>query len=287
MLLINHHGQEMIQGAVATGVSMSDLEAGRFRPSYFQYFRGDVDNHNSVKVPQHGRATDGITVMYGASDGQTTLYAFPQPIARFQKPPLSSATADVTARWPAFYQGAYFHMVGHHEVAGYPAANKRRNIQYTRIRVPRIYSKNGWSIQASTAAEQGFRSVSFGKNSPDDPPEEIWSYEEPVIAVTPADDVVIAYGRMPWYATAPRFPDVRYTVWYHDEAGHRPSSALIAGQGKPPLDKNAVPRRPNFVHHAGAVVDPASPNDIWISHVYVKKSGSDGDYQQFIGRVRP
>lgn len=288
VLLINNHGEEMAHGAVATGISISDLEAGHFRPSYFQYFREDVTPYVSVRLPQHGAATDGVTLMYGVGSGKTTLFAFPQPAARFQKPPLSPPLdVAVTPRWPAFYQGAFFHMAGHHNVTGYLESNMRRNIAYTRLPISRVYLNGAYTLSTSTDPAAGFRNRSFGKNSPDDPPAEIWSYEEPVIAVNANDDVVIAYGRMPVITTDTRFPDVRYTVWYHNENAQRPSAPLVAGQALPPIGSNAQRQRPNFVHHAGAVVDPANPVDVWISHVYLKQSGADRFYQQFIARARP
>ena len=288
VLLINHHGEEMAHGAVATGVSLSELEAGHFRPSYFQYFREDVAPYVSVRLPQHGAATDGVTLMYGVGNGKTTLFAFPQPSARFLKPPLSPPLdVAVTPRWPAFYQSVYFHMVGHHNVAGYSEANMRRNIEYTRIPISRVYTNGGYTISASTDPAAGFRNRSFGKNSLDDNENEIWSYEEPVIAVNTNNDVVIAYGRMPVFTSDMRFPDVRYTVWYHNENDQRPSIQLISGQALPKVGKNGQRQRPSFVHHAGAVVDPANPTDVWISHVYLKQDGADRFFQQFIARARP
>ena len=42
--------------------------------------------------------------------------------------------------------------------------------------------------------------------------------------------MLVAYGRFPVQTQDPLFPEVRYTVWYHNEAAQRSSNLLKKGE---------------------------------------------------------
>ena len=82
------------------------------------------------------------------------------------------------------------------------------------------------------------------------------------------------------------FSDTRYTIWYRNEQQHRPSALLKRSEGMVTIDLKELRtnRIGSTLHHVGSDTDPASPDAVWINHVFIR---ADQKYRHFIARIQP
>lgn len=148
---------------------------------------------------------------------------------------------------------------------------------------------------ASVKAADGFLYRNFGRNAAQDDPDDLVSYERPEITVNSDGHIVIVYGRVGYQTKVDLFPEARYSVYYDDERGLRPSRLLHVGEYMPMEVKSGETDQtietPNDqLDHQFATVDPVDERRVWMISEYARKAKSPDetdDYRTVVGRVTP
>ncbi len=119
----------------------------------------------------------------------------------------------------------------------------------------------------------------FGLNSTvDDKPSDRFHYSFPGIEVNKHGDMVIVYTR--YSADKAQHLEVRYSVWYHDEADIRPSRLLKGGESDYATGTNLG------TDTAGVAVDPSDDEAIWVAQSFAAKDDYGNGYRRIaVGRV--
>jgi hypothetical protein len=115
------------------------------------------------------------------------------------------------------------------------------------------------------------------------------------MTVVKGGHMVIVYGRVGYKTENPVFPEARFSVYYADDRGLRPSTLLRAGQYMPMrADKEEEPitiyTPLNRMDYQWATVDPTDDETAWIISEYADKAdtaGGSDTYRTVVGRVRP
>jgi len=112
-------------------------------------------------------------------------------------------------------------------------------------------------------------------NNFDDNPSDRFHYSFPGIEANKNGDMVLVYTR---YSTiqAQQRQEVRFSVWYHNEADVRPSRLLKSGDGY-------------YAHGtdtAGIAVDPSDDESIWMAQIFAARASNGNPYRRIaVGRV--
>jgi hypothetical protein len=215
--------------------------------------------------------------MYATGNDAIRVYGFLPPAKPYEKPPLVSEVVQVKPMFPGVFRGNFLYFVQSYDTKLSPNSVVRQNIRMARAPLWAEGSGSGVQLKTSTDPAAGYLTRSFGKNGPGDAESDIVSYEQPTLAVTKNGHMVFGYGRYPVSTQNTLFPEVRYTVWYGNEANQRRSRVLKAGT----TASSTTPAE--RMDYAWAVVDPTDDATVWIAHEY---SGSGG-YRFVVGRVRP
>lgn len=117
-------------------------------------------------------------------------------------------------------------------------------------------------------------------------------------AVNKFGDACFVYGQTGVTTKQPLFPEVRYSIWFHDEAQQRRSRLLQAGTFQPtwhydPDDKGPLPPETvatSVTHayqldYATAVVDPVDDVTFWMIHEYADDTSKS--WKTVVGVVNP
>lgn len=146
----------------------------------------------------------------------------------------------------------------------------------TSIRLVRLFV--GAFPNIPTKGNPSYINRVFGKNNiyDDKTGAEHMYYGWPAVEVNRNGDMVIIYARI----GSTIYPQVRFSVYYHNESDIRPSRLLHDGEA--PYDQGGSPLR--WGDCAGASVDPSDDTAIWVVHEYAK---TGGNYGIWVGEVSP
>jgi len=260
----------------------ADMLAGRPIVGNWQYYAADFPGARKVlPVTQYGDS-GGITYFVGVTPSpwnRIKVFGFLAPADPKTIPPLLSRDFDVDPSMrsqidnPKYRNGALYlccHSIG---VEG--------SLQ---VRIMRLLFKytNGQILgTASGPGPGGFLDYTFGQNGPGDEPTDLVSYEMPALAVNKDGDCAIVYGRIGVKTAQPLYPEVRYSMLYHNESYTRPSRLVRKGEFFP-TPKTAPSE---VLDVTNAVVDPVDDKTLWLCHAYANKT--QNRYWIVIARVKP
>lgn len=134
-----------------------------------------------------------------------------------------------------------------------------------------------------TGQDSGKIDRRFGKRHFSDPPDTVFSYYMPTLAVNADGTMIINYCR----SGSSIFPEARYSLYFNKDPDIRPSYLLHKGEY--PLGKND----PNGslgptgkLDYLGISVDPADDRSVWIINAYgAKGSIGKGRYNLLVQKV--
>lgn len=128
----------------------------------------------------------------------------------------------------------------------------------------------------------------FGKRNAADPPNDIFSYYMPAVAVNKDGTMVITYNR----TGATIWPQARYSVYFEKDSDIRPSQLLRKGDypigtedptsGQPADYRTAA----GIFDYNAAAVDPLDDRSVWTINVYATKyQTGTGQYSLLVSRI--
>ncbi len=180
----------------------------------------------------------------------------------------------------AVYRGGYLHLVTN-DARDWFGDGK----QLTSVRLMRVFVLGFPNVNPSP--QQGFINRVFGKNSgTDDQPADRVHYGWPAVEVNSAKTMVVVYAR----TGSKIFPEVRFSAYYDNEGDIRPSRLLKAGEASYELGYDSYDSSDAVLpwgDTAGACVDPADENAVWIAQQFTTKDAptNNGNYDIAVGRV--
>ncbi|MBV9215081.1 MAG: hypothetical protein JO053_02805 [Acidobacteria bacterium] len=128
----------------------------------------------------------------------------------------------------------------------------------------------------------------FGKRNAADPPNDIFSYYMPALAVNKDGTMLITYSR----TGATIWPEARYSVYFEKDPDIRPSQLIRKGEYpvgvEDPASGQPVDNRPaaGIFDYNGAAVDPLDDRSVWTINVYgTKQSSGKGQYSLVVKRI--
>jgi hypothetical protein len=174
----------------------------------------------------------------------------------------------------AVYRNGLLHIVGNDAEDWF---NPEKPI--SSIRMVRLFVLGYPNIQ--TQGEPSYLNRRFGKNGPDDNPQDRMYYGWPALEVNKKGDMAIVYSR----SGITIYPQVRYSTYHTGEPDIRSSRLLQPGFG--PVSPSCVPTndkpcRARWGDTAGAAVDPEDDTGIWVAQQYANAKGS---WDIWVGKV--
>jgi hypothetical protein len=251
----------------------SALLAGSTQPPFFTYSQDDLSGENPVNlVTQPGGA--GTTLMLR---GGSTLRIFGflnNTTDPWKAPPLIKASIGIDGAPGGFgsvHRNGLLYLVGTKVADSKPnPANPAKPLQRLSVHVVRVpLNRTGNDIVVSKDASAGFLDYFFGRNSPDDPPQSVFSYEQPAIAVNKAGDMLFGYHRLPFPASSTS--DARVSFWPAKASAPFASQLLMAGSGAPG----------GKIDYATAVVDP-DDQTFWVAQPFASSG-----WRTAVGHLTP
>ncbi len=260
----------------------ADMLAGKAAVANWRYFAADFTGAAKVlPVTQYGDS-GGITYFVGVTKPHWStikVFGFVAPADANAIPPLLKL--DIPVDPPMDYQ---IDNPKYRNGALYLCCNRAIVEGRLHVRVTRLLFRytNGQILgTVSGPGPGGFLDYSFGRNGPGDAPTDLVSYEKPALAVNKDGDCAIVYGRIGAQTAQPLYPEVRYSVLYHNDPYPRPSTLVHKGEFLPAT--NPAPK--DALDLANAVVDPVDDKTLWLCHAYANQA--EGRYWIVIARAKP
>jgi hypothetical protein len=288
LLIANNAADGMGNGPVIYVVSINDIKTGKPKPAAAKYGSNElygIKNVNVISVLDKGF---GFSCFFSCSGDNLTILYFQNNDPLAFKPLVKKVTFKLNSTIGFISNGAlirnnnlYF-TYQYQQTAATNTVPARFKIRY--IKLPLIPEGTNFLVDLFGT---GLLQTGFGRNTPEDDPEDLVSYEEPEIAINQKGDFLIGYGRTPVKTKNTLFPEVRYTVFYHNETTHRRSTLLKKGESIPKWVHNGETTarygpHSDFLHYSSATVDPAD-DSFWMIHVYAEKNGS---YRVVAGNIK-
>ena len=279
---------------------LAEMQQFAEEPSNWQYFPSDVDGAVRVFLVLHHGQTNGMTFLVDIRDDSVLrLAAFPKPAQPWlaPEPVFAQHTLGTAAGWPgpfAVFRESALHLSGAKLIT-----DRVPNVQPPRysVRTVRIPFSGISATQISVDSAEVIDHY-FGKNAPTDAANDLVTYDTPHLAVNKNSDVIFVYGRTGVQTAALLPPEVRYSIWYHDEPVQRRSALLQAGSWQPtwnydasstdstPAETTATAITHAYqLDYATAVVDPVDDTTFWVIHEYA--DGATSGWVTVIGVVDP
>jgi hypothetical protein len=268
-------------------------------PPHWTYGLADVGGGDPkrtlVPVTHHGD-TGGLT--YIVRPGATfEIYAFAgSPAGGAGRPALMATSVSLglapsMLRGGAVYRDGKIYFACMRKVTDRVTDQGGPRMSVRLVRIP-VKKTSASSIQASTDPAAGFLDHTFGRNAPEDDPDDLVSYEMPALAVGKNGVMVVAYGRVGVTTKVPLFPEARYSVYYPNEKAQRRSRVLKAGNFVPTF-VHPDESKPTDTHYFDApgidygtsVVDPVDDSSAWMAHEFANKAR--GGFKTVVGVVKP
>jgi hypothetical protein len=278
-VVISHHGgtpgppEWPTQCPIAIVLDTTALASGTPHPPHFMYFANDLNGMSAVMAPnQQG---DAETMNYLLANDGTTLRIFGLAAGGdgWSGPALRTASVDLGNSPPdvlsASYRGTKLYLAGTELVEQNGPAN-RYSIRV--IRIPLNHISGGLTVSQDPSA--GYVDHIFGRNAPDDNPNDRISYETPSLAVNGHGDMLIGYRRNPFVSAAPLFPQARYSLWRASDAA--PLGSRLLRQGDAPCTDK--------IDYTTVVVDSSDDSSFWAALPF---ADSVGHYNRVIGKITP
>lgn len=270
------------EGPVASVFHLPSMMTGSQNPPFFKYFEGAIGGGGALIPAMHYPGESNLTFMLKRGKGGTrTIYAFAPPSDPWTAPPLMSASVPITAgvgsiRDSVTYRKGKLSYVSARSLGEFGLA-----VQVVRIPV----SATAGGISASSDPADGFFDNIITIDA--DPSLEHRVSREVMSSAVNADgDMLIAYGRYSMEGEPAILGEVRYSVWYHDDAFPRWSRRLKQGVAQPTENGEPVSYYSSPVDYSAVVVDPADGKSFWIAHEYGATTAKNG-YKIVIGKVTP
>jgi hypothetical protein len=246
--VVTHHTEQSGK-PLAYVFSVAAMLQGKSNPPHWTYSAVDVgaDETTLVPVTHHGD-TSGLT--YLVRPGSTfQIFAFlGSPAGNAPRPQLLSTSVTLGAapsmlRAGAVYRAGKLHFACMTKITDRVPnqGGPRRSVRVVRIPVTKTSST---SIKATTDKAAGFLDHVFGRNAPEDAPNDLVSYEMPALAVNKDGAMALVYGRVGVETQQPLAPEGRYSIYYPTEATQRRSAILRKGDFVPMYVHETKRRRP-------------------------------------------
>lgn len=280
--VVAHNGPEMAK-PLAYVFAVDALKNGDAAPPNFVYYDFMLGilpwENNRILVPVTHYGDSGGLTYFVRPGNPVQIFAFPKSSdpwapSAIQKTSIQLSSAPSMLRAGAVFRANKLYLGGVTNL--FPIGNFR--LYVVRVtRIPIVKTKSG--ILAATFLP-GFMEKAFGISGPGDKPGDMVNYDLPALTVNKNEDMVIVYNRSTGFGSTV-LPEVRFSVFYHNESQPRPSAVLKRGDFQP-KDKKG---NDDTIDLATAVVDPSDDLTVWMAHEYGDKASSA--YKTIIGRVRP
>ena len=297
--MVTHHAEQSGK-PLAYVFSVAAMLQGKSSLPNWTYNAADVGGDETTLVPvTHYGDTAGLTYLVRPG-AKFEIFAFPgSPAGGAVRPQLLTTSITLGAapsmlRAGAIYRGGKVYFVCMTKITDRVAdqGGPRMSVRVARIPVKKV---SATSIKASTDSAAGFLDHVFGRNAPEDAPDDLVSYEMPALAVNKNGVMVIVYGRVGVTTAQTLFPEARYSVYYPNEARQRRSRVLQKGDFLPTfvhegetkatathyVDKSSK----GGIDFGTAVVDPVDDLTAWMIHEFANKAR--GGYKTVAGVVKP
>jgi hypothetical protein len=286
--------------------SVDDLLAGKPYPRSHKLFPPDFaplpTNYDVVPLAHYGD-TSGRTFLVGLENEVVHVFSFESPTDWQKFPPLERTKASLVVNGTkvpvgvgesgAFRDGKIYLVWMKQDVAPTPnGPNGLYSLRLVRLPLTNLAS----NPKASAKKADGFLYRNFGTRAPDDDPADLVSYEKPEITVNSEGNMVIVYGRVGYQTKSKLFPQARYSVYYADDRGLRPSHLLRAGEYMPMELKTGDTKKtietPNDrLDHEFITVDPADERKVWMISEYAHQADKNvrekNGYRTVVASVTP
>jgi hypothetical protein len=282
-LIAAHKGATDPNGPVASVFYLPAMMAGDPEPPHFKYFSSDVGGAASVIPARHYPGESALTWMVERTkSGTRKIYAFTPPADPWTAPPLLETSVQTTPEIGSIRDSVTYR----HGRLQFATVRSLGDFGYTihMVRIP--VSGDASGITASAEPADGFFDNLVNLDA-DPSLEHRVSREVPSSAVNADGDMLIAYGRFSMAGAPPIIAEVRYAVWYHDEAFPRWSKVLKEGEVQPTADDAPVSFYSSPVDYSAVVVDPKDGKSFWIAHEYGATATKKSGHQLVVGKVTP
>jgi hypothetical protein len=293
--IVTHHTEQSGK-PLAYVFSVAAMLQGKSSLPHWTYNASDVGGNEATLVPvTHHGDTGGLT--YLVRPGSTfEIFAFPgSPAGGAARPQLLATSVALGAapsmlRAGAIYRGGEIYFTCMTKITERVADQGGPRMSVRLVRIP-VTKLSATSIKASADKSAGFLDHVFGRNAPEDAPDDLVSYELPALAVNRNGAMVMVYGRVGVTTQTPLFPEARYSVYYPYEATQRRSRVLQKGDFLP-TSVHAGETKATGAHYfdkggidyASAVVDPADDLTVWMIHEFANKTRNG--YKTVVGAVK-
>lgn len=296
--LIVTHRTEQSGKPLAYVFSVAAMLQGKSSLPHWTYNASDLGGDETTLTPvTHFGDTGGLTYLVRRVGSKFQIFAFHGSPADTATPPKLLATS-VTFETklpsklglPIYRAGKIYFTCMMMITERVPdVGGPRMGVRIVRIPVGRPTRDR---LKASTDKAAGFLDHTFGRNAPEDAPDDLVSYELPALAVNKNNVMVMVYGRVGVTTQTTLFPEARYSVYYPNEARQRRSRVLQRGDFLPTFvhegETKATARHyvdKGVIDYATAVVDPRDDLTVWMIHEFADKA--KGSYKTIVGAVRP
>ena len=290
------HQTEQSGKPLAYVFSVAAMLQGNSDPPHWTFGAAEAGGSEATLVPvNHFGDTGGLT--YLVRPGATCqIFAFAgSPAGGAPRPPLLSTsvslgTAPSMLRGGAVYRAGKIYFACMIKISDRVPDQGGPRMSVRLVRIP--VTKTASSITANADTATGFLDHTFGRNAPEDAPDDLVSYECPALAINKNGVMIVVYGRVGVQTLQPLFPEARYSVYYPNEASQRRSRVLQNGDYLPAFvhDKETKATATHYFDGPGidfgtAVVDPADDLSAWMIHEFANKAR--GGFKTVIGVVKP
>ena len=286
---------------VLSAYHFPSLQNGVDDPPNWQYYSSDLNDAARVFLVSHRGNTSGLSFVTDIrSDVTLRIAAFAPASQPYLAPAPVFASHDLStaAPWPGpfmVFRNNTLHIAGQVLVTDRIPNQQPPRLSIRALRIPfATVSPTQIAVNHS-----GVDDHVFGKNAPTDAPGDLVTYEVPGTAVNKHGDAIYVYGRTGIVTAAPLFPEVRYSVWAHNQSSPRRSVLLRAGDYQPqwfydadPTDSTPAETTKTSITHAylkidyaTAVVDPADDETFWIIHEYVNNDDTSHEASYWTATV--
>lgn len=289
LLIANNAADGMGNGPAAYVFSVADVKQGKPNPAGVKLFPSDLTGVGQVNLVSALDNSVGFSCLLTTVNNRLSILYFDKTASLQSKPTIKLATVNLTDNIGFLRQGAYIrnnnlYFTYDYTIKARVPNTKQAMLKVRYVRLPLVTNSSQLSI---TTSGTGVLEVGFGKRSVDDDAADLVSYEEPAMAVNSKGDFLIGYGRTGYETKNTLFPEVRYSIFYHNETEHRRSNLLRKGESLPmSVHQNetvsTAHTHSDELHYSSATSDP-SDDSFWIIHVFAAKGGG---YKTVFGNIK-
>ena len=295
--IVTHHTEQSGK-PLAYIFSVAAMLQGKSSLPHWTYNASDLGGDETTLTPvTHFGDTEDLTYLVRRVGSEFQIFAFRgSPADGGTRPKLLATSVTFETKLPSklgvpVYRAGKIYLTCMTMITERVAdvGGPRMGVRIVRIPVDRPSRDR---LQASTDKAAGFLDHTFGRNAPEDAPDDLVSYEVPALAVNKNGVMAMVYGRVGVKTQTTLFPEARYSVYYPIEARQRRSRVLQKGDFLPTFvhegETKSTARHyvdKGVMDYATAVVDPRDDRTIWMIHKFADKAS--GGYKTAVGAIRP